>query len=178
MRPFSIIVAVDSKLGIGKGGALPWHLPEDLKHFKTITTQVSSPYKKNVVIMGRKTWESLPAHFRPLPGRINIILSRDAAFAVPQGVYQSQGIENALQLLETKNFQSMVDQVFIIGGGQIFFEALKFPQCQKLFFTHIQKDFACDTFFSSITHDFKEIDRTPLQSSKNLSYYFAEYHKK
>ena len=68
MRQFAIVVAFDSQYGIGKNGQLAWNLPSDLKHFKEITTTVVNPAKKNALIMGRKTWESLPQRFRPLLG--------------------------------------------------------------------------------------------------------------
>ena len=72
MRPFSIVVAAaSSSLGIGKGGDLPWKLAEDMTFFKTLTSIVTSPDAKNAVIMGRKTWQSIPKKFRPLNGRLN-----------------------------------------------------------------------------------------------------------
>ena len=86
MKPFSIIVAFDSKYGIGKNGELAWHLPSDLKHFKEITTAVSNPVKKNAVIMGRKTWDSLPQKFRPLGGRVNMILTKEKNINLPPEV--------------------------------------------------------------------------------------------
>ena len=84
--PFSLIVAMDSQNGIGKNGQLPWHLPADLKHFKEITCTVRDPKKQNVVLMGRKTWDSIPEKFRPLPGRINVVLTRHPDLKFPLGV--------------------------------------------------------------------------------------------
>ena len=81
MVNFSLVVAVDSNNGMGRAGALPWHLPGDMKHFKEITTRTESPDKKNVVVMGRKTWESLPGKFQPLPERINVIMTRQEDFS-------------------------------------------------------------------------------------------------
>ena len=83
MVNFSIVVAMDEQQGIGKGGKLPWHIPGDLKYFKNLTTKTKLPDKKNVVIMGRKTWESLPQNFRPLSKRINVVLTRNKIFYLP-----------------------------------------------------------------------------------------------
>jgi dihydrofolate reductase len=177
MIPFSIIVAVDAKFGIGKEGNLPWHLPEDLKHFKVITTKTSDPSKKNVVIMGRKTWESLPEQFRPLPRRINVVLSRDESLKLPKDVYKAVDFSQVVQLLQEKAFLETIDQVFVIGGGQIFKEALDMSECQRLFLTHIQYDFGCDAFFPSIPKGYKEVSRTSQLSFQGISYYFAEYQK-
>lgn len=73
--PINIIVAMDSRGGIGKNGALPWHIPEDLKYFQTMTTKTIDPTKQNAIVMGRKVWESLPAKWRPLKNRLNVVLS-------------------------------------------------------------------------------------------------------
>jgi dihydrofolate reductase/thymidylate synthase len=73
---FSIVVAMDSQQGIGKNNNLPWSLSADLTHFKSLTTTVTHLQKRNAVIMGRKTWNSLPTAFRPLPNRLNIVITR------------------------------------------------------------------------------------------------------
>ena len=76
---FQLVVAATRKLGIGKAGSMPWKLPGDMAYFKEITSRTADPGKQNAVIMGRKTWESIPSKFRPLPGRINVVLTRGAA---------------------------------------------------------------------------------------------------
>src|SRR5689334_4792565 len=92
---FSIIVAVDEQFGIGRNKLLPWNIPGDMKHFKEITTR-SSEGKQNFVIMGRKTWDSIPEKFRPLPGRVNCVLSRDLQMVLPAGVLRKTGLQEAL----------------------------------------------------------------------------------
>lgn len=75
---FQIVVAATRKLGIGKGGTMPWKLPGDMAYFKELTSRTADPAKQNAVVMGRKTWESIPPKFRPLPGRVNVVLTRGA----------------------------------------------------------------------------------------------------
>ena len=79
-RAFQIVVAATKdEMGIGLDGALPWRLPKDMAYFKAVTSRVDEPGARNAVIMGRKTWESIPAKFRPLPGRLNVVLSASGA---------------------------------------------------------------------------------------------------
>ena len=83
-RPFHVVVAATKdEMGIGLDGALPWRLPKDMAYFKSITSQVDEPGARNAVVMGRKTWESIPAKFRPLPGRLNVVLSKSAPSSRP-----------------------------------------------------------------------------------------------
>ena len=156
MIPFNIIVAVDEEFGIGKEGGLPWHLPGDMKFFKEITTKTEDAQKKNVVIMGRKTWESIPARFRPLPGRINCVLSRNKDFPLPDDVLRAESLEAALKALGGEARES-IDKVFIIGGAQIFLLALRMLECQKIYMTQIALDFQCDSFFPSDLTGFEKI---------------------
>ena len=171
MRKFSIIVAFDSQYGIGKNGQLPWGLPSDLKHFKEITTATASPAKKNAVIMGRKTWESLPEKFRPLPGRVNVVLSKVGCSSFPPDVLRSQSLEDALDQLSSLD----IENIFVIGGAQIFAIALRHPLCHRLFVTHVQGEFGCDAFFPPISKDFFPISASEGQQEAGISFQFSDY---
>ncbi len=170
--PFSLVVAMDAKGGIGKNGGLPWHLSPDLKQFKKITTTTTSPNQINAVIMGRKTWESLPERFRPLPGRINCVLTKNEGLYLPGNVLKATSLEQALSDLPQK--YKNLGQVFVIGGAQIFNQAINDAQCQKIYTTHILREFDCDTFFSTLKN-WQKILESPRFFEKDLPYYFAEY---
>jgi len=123
-----LVAAVAGNGVIGANGKLPWHLPEDLKHFKNLT--LGHP-----IIMGRRTWESLG---RPLPGRENIVISRKAGFEAP-GASVASTIEAAVALCSGEPL------VFVIGGAEIYAAAL--PLADGLVLTEIQKDYEGDTRF-------------------------------
>lgn len=131
-RPaLSLIAAVARNGAIGKGNALLWREPEDQKHFRRVT--LGSP-----VIMGRKTWDSLPARFRPLPGRRNIVVTRDAGWYA-DGAEAVASIDAALALLAGS------DKAFVIGGAEIY--ALALPLADELMLTEIDADLDGDIFF-------------------------------
>jgi len=174
MKSFCIVVAADQKFGIGKDGQMPWHLPADLKHFKEITTsQTSSGKSPNAVVMGRKTWEALPDKFRPLKNRINIVISHNKNLPVPKGVFLSDSLDQALGLAEKKcNTQGAI---FVIGGAQIFKQAIQHPACEKIYMTHVLGDYHCDTFFPDNFSAFKKIKEKFFKKQGNIGYFFAEY---
>ncbi len=173
MIPFSLIVAVDINLGIGKSGSLPWHLPADLKYFKKVTTHSSAPGQVNAVIMGRKTWESIPLQFRPLPQRFNVVISRQHDFPVPPGTLHAASLQKALQSVEKEN----VREIFVIGGAQVFQEAVLNPGCQKIYLTRIEKEFSCDAFFPDVLHQFTAISHKGPILESNIPIWFYEYVK-
>lgn len=176
-HPFSIIVAVDQNYGIGKNGTLPWRLSGDLKHFKTITCRTISPQKKNAVIMGRKTWDSLPPSFRPLPDRINCVISHNLHLSLPEGVLLVNNFPDALAGLNDK-FSDALGEIFIIGGAKIFQEALGHEGCQKIFLTSVLRDFSCDICFKpDLSRFFKEAE-SAVFSEKGVDYRFVEYSRK
>ena len=122
-RTFEIVVAATRKMGIGRDGKLPWKLPMDMKFFKSVTSSTTSPSRKNAVIMGRLTWESIPEQFRPLPGRLNVVLTRSGVkniVGVNGDVVPSDSLDSGLALLAAPPFDSLVESVFVIGGGQVF----------------------------------------------------------
>jgi dihydrofolate reductase len=188
MKQFSIIVAFDSQYGIGKNGQLAWALPSDLKHFKEITTAVTDPAKKNALIMGRKTWETLPEKFRPLAGRVNLVLSREGRLDLPSGVLCAKSLEDALNQLSS-NMDSRfrgndsrgngndngIENIFVIGGAQIYAQAIGHPLCQKLYVTHVKGEHGCDTFFPPISKVFFPISASPQYQEEGISFHYSVY---
>ncbi|XAR72795.1 Dihydrofolate reductase [Bertholletia excelsa] len=151
-RTYQVVVAATKDLGIGKDGSLPWRLPSDLKFFHDVTSITSDPVKKNAVIMGRKTWESIPVERRPLPGRLNVVLTRSGSFdiATAENVVICGSMSSALELLAASPYCLSIEKVFVIGGGQILREALNAPQCDAIHITEIETSIECDTFIPSI----------------------------
>ena len=147
---------------IGKDGIMPWHLPEDLAHFKRVT-------QGHPVIMGRKTWDSIPPRFRPLPGRRNIVVTR-------QTNLNQTGLEPAPNLREALQFCENSPQVWIIGGAQIYAQAL--PLADELVVTEIDADFEGDAFAPAIGADWQEMAREPFNSSTGLRGAFVTWRRK
>ena len=158
MRPrgaaveFDVVVAADLGDGIGMQGALPWKLPADTAFLKKITTETCAPGARNAVIMGRVTWDTLPAKWRPLPGRLNVVISRQHHLALPEGVLLTGNLEQALVAArETAD----VDRIFVLGGGDIYRQCLELPGCRRIYLTRVLKRFECDTFFAPIPSRFR-----------------------
>ena len=170
---FSIIAAVDQKNGLGKNNTLVWRLPSDLKHFSDITTIVQTPGKINAVIMGRKTWESLPPKSKPLKDRLNLVLSREANLDLPEGVLQSNSLDEALSKLQLIDH---LENIFVIGGGTIYEQAIHHPACEKIYLTRINATFDCDTFFPKIDETrFQLKEQSEILKENDLEYQFLVY---
>ncbi|CAI4036527.1 hypothetical protein SMKI_15G3740 [Saccharomyces mikatae IFO 1815] len=118
-----IVACLQPEMGIGFRGGLPWRLPKEMKYFKQVTTLTKDSNKQNAVIMGRKTWESIPPKFRPLPNRMNVIISRsfkdDFVHDKEESIIRSNSLENALTNLEN-NFQEHLERIYVIGGGEVY----------------------------------------------------------
>ncbi len=178
MTSFSIVVAMDQNQGIGRGGTLPWHLKCDLQHFKEITAKTQDKSKRNAVIMGRKTWDSLPAQFRPLPNRINVIITRNENLQFPQDVLRANGLEQALDMFARSPWSKTVESIYVIGGAQIFEQAITRKECRKIYLTHILHSFDCDVFFPPFVDYFQHEVSSPRYVENEISYLFAEYSRK
>jgi dihydrofolate reductase/thymidylate synthase len=175
MSTFDIVVAADLNLGIGKDGTLPWQLPGDMAYFRKLTSTARDPNKRNAVIMGRKTWQSIPPKFRPLKNRLNIVLTRDAKLPVPDDVLIAEELDQALDLAAAPD----IENVFVIGGGAVYAEALKHPSCRLVYLTEVQARFTCDTFLSGIDAQFVSVgDGAPIASDGDVQYTFKVYQKK
>jgi dihydrofolate reductase len=157
MLQIGLIYARAANGVIGKDGTMPWHLPEDLAHFKQLTQGWP-------VIMGRKTWDSLPPRFRPLPGRRNIVLTR-------QPDWQAAGAETAGDLAQALRLCGQAGQVWVIGGGQIYAQAE--PLAQRIELTEIERDFDGDAHAPPLGVGWKETARTAGVSAQGLRYSFV-----
>ena len=144
---------------IGKGNALPWHLPEDLAHFKRTT--LGCP-----VIMGRKTWDSLPPRFRPLPGRANIVVSRNTDWTA-QGAQVAHSIDAAMALCPPGS------DAWVIGGAQIYAAAL--PLASSVVVTEIARAYDGDAFAPTLGPEWVEIQREPHAAENGLLFAFVTY---
>ncbi|WP_154668088.1 dihydrofolate reductase [Pseudoduganella violaceinigra] len=159
MTNLTIIVATDANNGIGIHNTLPWHLPEDLAHFKRLTSG-------HPIIMGRKTFDSIG---RPLPNRRNIVISRNAE-------WRHEGVERAASLQQALDLVEGAGQAFVIGGGQIFEQAM--PLVGKLVITRIGRSFECDAFFPALAAgEWQEVAREEHISAAGLPYAFISYHR-
>lgn len=177
-RTYQVVVAATHNMGIGKDGKLPWKLPSDLKFFKELTMTTSDPGKKNAVVMGRKTWESIPLEYRPLPGRLNVVLTRSGSFdiATADNVVICGSISSALKLLAESPYSLSIEKVFVIGGGQILREALNGPECAAIHITEIETCIECDTFIPTIDFSIFQpwYSSIPLVEN-NIRYSFVSY---
>ena len=158
----SLIAAVARNGAIGKNNELLWHEPEDLKHFRRVT--MGCP-----VIMGRLTWDSLPVRFRPLPGRRNIVITRNPTWA-------AAGAENASSIAQALALVSDAPKVFVIGGAELF--ALALPLADELVLTEIDADLNGDKFFPLWDRtQFIVASHDPHVDTNGVGYSFTTYKK-
>ncbi|KAI9221531.1 dihydrofolate reductase-like domain-containing protein [Blastocladiella britannica] len=140
-QPFSLVVAAATDNAIGRAGGIPWpRLKTDMAFFRDLTT--AGPVK-NAVVMGRKTWDSLPARFRPLPGRLNVVLTRNPAAFLENNkdhgdLVAFASLPSALTHLDGMHAAGTLEHVYLIGGGQIYAEALQLPACTRVFLTRVE----------------------------------------
>lgn len=166
----TFVVAADRDMGIGKRGTLPWRLPRELAHFHHVTRTVRDPEKKNMVIMGRTTWESIPPHRRPLPDRKNIILSHRDMKVI--GATVAHSLDEAFQLAD-----DTIESIHIIGGGRVFAETIRHPALDDIYLTRVDASLACDTFFPAIPETFSKRKILGSDCENDLCYTFFVYSK-
>jgi dihydrofolate reductase len=156
----TLIAAVARGGVIGREGTIPWRLPEDVARFKDLTTG-------HAVVMGRRTWDSIPDRFRPLPGRRNIVVTRNPEWSAP-GAERAGSVEHALGMFES------LDRVFVIGGAEIYRAALPFAGSLEL--TEIALDVEGDTFFPEWDRGaFAEVAREEHVSADGTPLAFVTY---
>jgi dihydrofolate reductase len=182
-RDLTLIVAATSKMGIGKAGGLPWKgLKKEMAYFARVTkraspgvrpsilchTQSKTAQKTNAVIMGRKTWESIPPRFRPLKDRTNIVISRELKAESASGGIVVNSVDQAIAL------EGSEDRAFVIGGAQIYKEALLKQQAKRILLTRVLTDFECDTIFPIQLDETGKADGWERKSKEELDQWVGE----
>jgi dihydrofolate reductase len=158
--PLTLVVAMDAQRGIGVDNKLPWHIKEDLAHFKRVT--LGQP-----IIMGRKTFDSIG---RPLPGRRNIVVTRNPDWHL-DAVEVASSLDDAVRLAGDAGYEGAAS---IIGGAQIFAEAL--PIADRMIVTHIDAEYRCDTFFPTIDPArWRETAREAHVGADGVAFSFVTY---
>lgn len=159
----SLIACIDEQYGIGCNNQLPWDLPEDLRHFKKITSG-------HPIVMGRKTFESIG---KPLPNRSNIILTTEQAFHTPQSCFSYNSIKSFLE----SDWIKEEKEIFIIGGSSIYQQFL--PIADRLYLTKIHHTFECDAFFPPFSEViWKEVDKQEGEECTDYKYDFYRYERR
>ena len=195
----TLIVAATAKNGIGKNGALPWPmLKREMAYFARVTKRVPMPVqtgsvqsdalkranldgtRRNLVIMGRRTWESIPPKFRPLKDRTNLVISsqeRSKLRNMPDDVIIASSIPDGLSALEqaVKDQKALpVGRAFVIGGTSIYQAALEMGQTKHILLTRIQRQYDCDTFFPVELSNESQNDGWQKQSRQSLNTFVGE----
>jgi len=157
----SIIVAVSEEWGIGKDNDLLWHIPEDLKRFRRLTTG-------NAVIMGKRTWESLPR--KPLPGRKNIVLTDLPGECIDCSV-TAYSVEDALSKCDSG------EEAFVIGGGSVYRQFL--PLADRLYITHVHRKAPANVYFPRIDmRKWKVVEKEEFREGNEIPYTYVIYERK
>lgn len=176
MKKFNLIVAYDSKRGIGKDGDLPWRLPSDLKRFGNLTKTTVSPNGFNAVIMGRKTYDSLPNKYKPLPNRLNVVISttRKDLWPDSDSIRVANSFDKALEICKGNK---RVETVWVVGGSEIYKMSLDLRYRNDIgavYTTEIQGDFSCDTFFPQLVGKWNQVP-SQVYSENGISFKFVKY---
>ena len=160
----TLVAALSRNRCIGRGGGMPWHLPEDLKRLRAITLG-------QAVLMGRKTWDSLPPRFRPLPGRRNMVLTRQAG-------WQAEGAEVFADLPSALQALAGVPTACVLGGGDIFAQAM--PLAHALELTEIDAVVEGDAYFPAPGPEWQEVVREAHQAAppNTFSFAFVRYERR
>lgn len=165
----ALIVAMDQDRGIGKDNDLMWNLPVDMQFFKDTT-------KGHVVVMGRKNYDSIPEKYRPLPGRRNVVLTRNTSFTA-QNCEVFNSLEDCLEAFKNEDKEI----IFIIGGGEIYRLALESEVVEEMYITHINHSYGADTFFPHFDLNNWNVETVGEQKSDerhNASFSMMKYSKK
>lgn len=178
----SMIVAMCSiNKGIGLNGTIPWRLPKDLKFFSRVTSFTRDPLKLNAMIMGRLTWNSIPKGLRPLPNRLNVVISSTMTHETSNtnenadlsNLLIFKSFDEAIEVL-LRDYSDRIETIFAIGGTQIFRSAFKYPTgfLNRIYLTRVHDNIECDVFMEpeNFLDDFKKLEVVEDEKNYNVEF--------
>ena len=184
LRQYEIVVSVEKCGGIGNKNQIPWNLRGDMRNFRNLTTR-NDYGKKCCIIIGRKTFESIEEKYRPIPDRVNIIISRTMEIVNDEDYFIVRSLKEALQLAANDKYNEVISNVFIVGGESIFNDAMRnyIHLCKKIHVTHVDENFACDRYFTNdLSNDFIKRNESSWKQETDgglqIKYKFATYDKR
>ncbi|XP_053995509.1 dihydrofolate reductase isoform X1 [Hylaeus anthracinus] len=177
----NLIAAACEGMGIGVNGTLPWKLKSEMAFFTSMTTKTKDKDKKNVVLMGRRTWECIPKKYKPLKNRINMVLTSQFLNFGDQAIV-CKSIPQALEIISQPPLKDQVENIWVIGGSSVYKAAMESPNFHRLYLTRIKKYFDCDTFFPPIPNTFilQQDETVPqgVQEEEGTQFVYEVYEKK
>ena len=177
----NLIVAVCEGGGIGAGGSLPWRLKTELRYFARMTKTTVDKEKRNAVLMGRKTWESIPDKFRPLRDRVNIVLTRSSDKVAGDEVIVCPSFEAAVDKIDT-DLGGLVETCWVIGGSSVYREGINNDRVSRVYRTEVMERFDCDTFMEELGEEWEEVedDTVPqgVQEEEGVKFRYRVFQRK
>lgn len=184
LRWVSCVAAMSTNRGIGNKGSLPWPpLRTDLRFLEKITTEVKDKDKWNAVLLGRKTWESLGASNQPLIGRLNIVISKSLKSPPSGAHYVCDSVLSTVQMLSAPPFTSTVEKILVLGGTDVYKEAIESRFCHRIYLTRINQEFEADAFFPMFDENVYKLISNPSEvpqgvfEENQVQYKFCVYEK-
>ncbi|XP_074532957.1 dihydrofolate reductase [Halichoeres trimaculatus] len=180
-KPVRVIAAVCRDMGIGKNGTLPWNLPSEFQYFLNTVTRVSKPGKMNLMVWGKVCWFSNPETLFPIPNNLHVVLSKTLSTVPDHAHFLCQDFESAILLATRPPLADLIETIWVVGGTQVYKEALDHPWCDLVYLTDIMADFDCDVFFPELDRGvFKEQERFPgvpgkIQEENGIKYRFQVF---
>ena len=179
MTKFHMILAVDEKLGLWKDNTLSWRIPSDMKSFKDITSTTQDLARLNGVVMWRKTWESIPAKYRPLPNRVNCVLSRSITqessdSKIDDFILYFNSLDSCLDELNKKD---NIEDIYIIWGAFLYNQIIADERLDKIYITRVFWDYDCDVFFDGIPSEFSLESYSDEQEENWIKFRFEVWKK-
>ncbi|XP_041443901.1 dihydrofolate reductase isoform X2 [Xenopus laevis] len=182
-KPVKLIAAACNNMGIGLNGYLPWNLPNEFKYLLDTITKVSQPGKKNLLLWGRRSFETFDESLLPVPNTIIALLSRKLSMVPPFVSYVCKNEEEILKLASTPPLNDEIESIWVLGGVESYKNMMQHPWCNHIYFTKILADFECDTFFPEFDKNvFKLKENYPgvpsgIQDENGVKYVFQVYQR-